>query len=167
MRMAVRSSILLIDDDYNQPDEDDPENYPDESGKLMKVIRRLREEYDVTGVADCDEALELLKPSNAQFSLIILNVQMPIGEACEDLQYNGVLSGVVFAENLRNKYSINLPIVVYTSKPKHGVIWARLSKIGIRDEDFIPKIDAGRDTFPDLKEAVDKHLRSPYSDRKE
>jgi CheY-like chemotaxis protein len=155
-------SILWIDDEYNRPDEDDPENYPDESGKLMKVIGRLREEFDVICIAECDEALELLQQSDVPFSLIILDLLMPIGEACEDLQYNGVLSGVVFAENLRNKYGVSLPIIIYTRLTKNPVIWSRLSKIGIRDEDFIPKqdpTDTSQYRFMDLKQAIDRHLR--------
>lgn len=162
--MANRPNILFVDDEYNPMYEDDPTEYPNFEGVIMSIIRRLREDYDVTGVASCDDALEILMKSENQFSLIILDLQMNRDSAGNDFRYQGRLSGVVFAETIRNKHSIKLPIIIYTVLSKNGTadLWGRLSKVGIRDEDFIPKghaKDPFRDTFPDLKEAVDRYLR--------
>jgi response regulator RpfG family c-di-GMP phosphodiesterase len=77
------------------------------------------------------------------------------------------MSGVVFVENLRKKHNIQIPLIIYTTMPKREV-WPRLSTLRILNEDYVPKPDSidpnrsgfpeKRDTYLELKEAVDRHI---------
>ena len=135
----------------------------EESRHLSSFVEELRRVgYEVefqTGVDAASSAWAFLQANAAQVELLILDVMMPPGVACKEINTElGILTGVRFFERAR-QFLPNLPVIILTnvSDDKVKVRFEQETNcLFLRKEDYYPfELPAEvQKLFPGLEQTI-------------
>lgn len=123
----------------------------DDTYGLSLVIEKLKVDFNLELVSNCDSALEVIK-SGAAIDLILLDIWLPDGDACPR-DNNTQLTGLIFAKYLLEVMKLDIPIVCYSSAKERRIIDAA-NKAGVKET--VPK--TGISDYSRLQQAILRNI---------
>lgn len=97
----------------------------DEETKRSKAIKDYLEEsgFEVLFFYSVDRSYEFIKCNIGNIDLIILDIMMPDGDLfADELTENGLLTGYLYYNKLRQEFGYSIPVIVYTAINRDEII---------------------------------------------